>query len=189
MEDRALEHAANKLRSARRRTVECATLALVTFAGAIAAAPFSTRFALVLGAGATGEALLSAVARMARRDQIAQLALEPAAYVLPEVRQYGEESAQPHQRERLAAWLEELPALSRLPGTIYLADRIERVAADLESIARELAVPSADVDPASAVACRRLLTDAVGSSLYNPRVPAEDLDLVLRRIRIGIRRR
>jgi hypothetical protein len=188
VDDRRIEQAAEKLRNGRRRTIECAVLALATLAGAISAAPFTTRFAVIFGACAATEVLLALAALLSRRDLIGRLALEPAAYVLPEVRRYGEQSAQLKQRERLAAWLAELPALSQLPGTIYLADRIEAVAAELEWLGHELAAPSARVDAASAVACRRLLTDAVGSALYNPRVPEDDLHLALRRIRFGISR-
>jgi hypothetical protein len=186
MNERRLEQAAERLSNDRRRTIECGALAAATLAGAIAAAPFSTRLAIVFAGGAAIETLLAFAAVLSRRELIARLALDSAAYVLPEVRRYGEQSAEPRQRERLAAWLADLPALSQIPGTIYLADRIEAVAAELEWLAREFAAPNAKVEATSAVACRRLLTDAVGSALYNPRVPEADLHLALRRIRFGI---
>ena len=56
----------------------------------------------------------------------------------------------------------------------------------LETPARELASPAARVEPAMAVACRRLLTRPVESPLYNPNLPEEDLRALLLRIRAGI---
>jgi hypothetical protein len=59
------------------------------------------------------------------------------------------------------------------------------VAQELETLARDLASPRS-IAPASAVACRRLLTHMTESPLYNPRIPLDDLHLTLRRIRAGI---
>jgi hypothetical protein len=42
------------------------------------------------------------------------------------------------------------------------------------------------VQPATAVACRRLVTHPVQSPLYNPNLPEEDLAALLLRIRSGI---
>ncbi len=186
MHEREIERAAQELRQGRRRAIERSVLALVAGGCALAALGFSSRLALALGAGAAVEALLAAAASLGRRDTIGRLALQPAAYVLPEVRDYGRRSAEPSERERLAAWLGELVAESRLPGSIYLGDRVTAFARDLATLARELGSPAARVEPVSAVACRRLLTDAVGSPLYNPRLSAEDLRLTLDRIRSGI---
>ena len=58
--------------------------------------------------------------------------------------------------------------------------------ANLRALAGDLAAPTAAIHPPSAVACRRLLTHAVESPLYNPRLPADDLALALKRIRAGI---
>jgi hypothetical protein len=53
-------------------------------------------------------------------------------------------------------------------------------------LAHELAAPAARVEPATAVACRRLVTRPVESPLYNPNLPEEDLRALLLRIRAGI---
>ena len=49
-----------------------------------------------------------------------------------------------------------------------------------------IAAPSARVEPATVVACRRLLTRPVQSPLYNPNLPDEDLAALVFRIRAGI---
>jgi hypothetical protein len=43
-----------------------------------------------------------------------------------------------------------------------------------------------DPDPASVAALRDLLADSRGSPLYNPNIPAADLDEALQRIRTGL---
>jgi NAD(P)-dependent dehydrogenase (short-subunit alcohol dehydrogenase family) len=56
----------------------------------------------------------------------------------------------------------------------------------LEALAGELVSPARSVEPASAVACRRLLTHLAESPLYNPGVPVGELHAALHRIRAGI---
>lgn len=129
------------------------------------------------------EAVVAGAVFRARSEQIAQLALERAAYAIPDVARYGRSCNR--ERKRLAAWLAEVVADARLPGSLYLADRVARFGRDLDRLASDLAT-SAAIDPVSAVACRRLLTHAVDSPLYNERLPAEDLLVVLQRIRAGI---
>ena len=160
---------------------------LATGAGALAlgAALLGSRaVALALGAGAAVQALVCLAAVCGRRSLISKLALEPAAYALDEVERYGQRVL--GQRHRLAAWLAALVNEATYPGTPYLVHRVRRHAADFESLARELGSPRARVRPTSAVACRRLLTHAVESPLYNPRIPSDDLVSALNRIRSGI---
>lgn len=89
-------------------------------------------------------------------------------------------------RRELVARLAEVVADSYTPHSLYLGDRVALVAHELEALARELASPARSVAPASAVACRRLLTHMTESPLYNPRLPVDDLHVALRRIRAGI---
>jgi hypothetical protein len=60
------------------------------------------------------------------------------------------------------------------PG-LAVAGRVSAAATDLELLAAELDDDRLTLDPASAVACVRLLGDAVESPLRNPRFPPEDL--------------
>jgi hypothetical protein len=185
MYDRALEEAARELDSRRRRAVHAATLAAGAGLAACAAAFISLPLSAALGAGALLEAVIAGTAANSRRELVARLALQPAAYALPEVAAYGTRVSEAPQRARLAAWLAEVVADSHTPHSLYLRDRVALVAQELETLARDLASPRS-IAPASAVACRRLLTHMTESPLYNPRVPLDDLHLTLRRIRAGI---
>jgi hypothetical protein len=185
MHDRALEEAARDLDSRRRRAVHAATLAAGAGLAACAAAFISLPLSAALGAGALLEAVIAGTAANGRRELVARLALQPAAYALPEVAAYGTRVSEAPQRARLAAWLAEVVADSHTPHSLYLRDRVALVAQELETLARDLASPRS-IAPASAVACRRLLTHMTESPLYNPRVPLDDLHLTLRRIRAGI---
>jgi hypothetical protein len=158
----------------------------MTGAGALLALAFAPVLVLPLAAGTVLEAALSALALYGHRERVARLALEPSAYVLPEVARYGRPLAEPGHRARLAAWISEILADAHLPGNLYLADRVRRFAHELETLARDLVQPDTLMQPASAVACKRLLTHPVESPLYNPRLPADELSLALRRIRAGI---
>ena len=60
---------------------------------------------------------------------------------------------------------------------------------ELEALACELEDDALALDPASAVACARLLTDVERSPLLNPALPPELLCSHLRQIRSGFRRR
>jgi hypothetical protein len=183
--DRRLEHAAAELRHGRLRTIEYAVLAVATFVAALVSAPIDERIALSLGAAAAVEALLALRTAHTRRESIATLALDPANYVLPEVRSYGERCTHPKERERLVRLLRELPHLAQRPGSIYLADRVHRVRTELEWLAYVLASPIA-IEPASVVACRRLLSHGSESGLYNPSLAEDEIHLALRRIRLRI---
>lgn len=187
MYERALEQAAYELARRRRRGIQAAALAAGAACAAGVATFFSLSLAAALGAGAMIEMLLAVAAAISRRELVARLALEPAAYVLREVAAYGARAVQARQRARLAAWLIEVTADAYAPHSLYLGDRVALVTQELEALARALVSPARSIEPASAVACRRLLTHTVDSPLYNPRVPLDDLHLTLRRIRTGIR--
>jgi hypothetical protein len=186
MHARDVEQAASDLARRKRRAVEAAVLGALSAALALAVAFLSLPLTVAFGTGALVELIVAAGAVFLRRSQIARLALDPAAYAIAEVEAYGRKLTRPPERARLAAWLEEIRAEANLPGSLYLADRVWRVAHELEALARELVSPAVAFEPVAAVACRRLLTHAVESPLYNPRVPADELELALRRIRAGM---
>jgi hypothetical protein len=187
MYERDLERAAGDLAARRRRARDAAVLSVAAMTGAALAAILSGALATALAAGGAMEALICCTAWLGRRERIARLALDPAAYVLPEVARYADGVAR--RRERLASWLAEVVTEAPRGDTLYLRERVSRYAGDLLALARELGAPGATVRPASVVACQRLLTHAVESPLYNPCVPAEQLPLTLARIRAGIEAR
>ena len=165
------------------------TTAVLGAAAGVTALPalvLSPSAALALVAGGVFECAVALEAVHARRQLIARLALQPAAYELPEVAAYGTRAAEPSQRARLAAWIFEIIAEARSPHSLYLGDRVDLVAQDLRALAHELVSPVRSVAPESAVACRRLLTRMTESPLYNPGLPLEDLHLALHSIRAGI---
>jgi hypothetical protein len=184
MYERDLERAADYLAGRRRLARDAAFLAVAALAGAALAATLSGVLAVALAAAGGVEVLICLAAWAGRRELIARLALEPGAYVLPEVANYGASVAR--RRERLASWLAEIVTEPPRAHTLYLRERVSCYAGELLALARELGAPGATVRPASVVACQRLLTHAVESPLYNPRLPANELPLVLARIRAGI---
>jgi hypothetical protein len=131
--------------------------------------------------------LAAFVDAVSRRDQIAQLALDPVAHELPEVSRYANRLASHLERERLAAWIVEiLREAAHIPGSLYLSARVLRYADELAALGRDLSDPDAVIRPASAAAVHLLLTQAVESPLYNPAVPADRLPATIANIRLGI---
>jgi hypothetical protein len=183
---RELERTLHNLRLRRRRAVEALALALLAAAAAGALVPFSLRLGIPIAIGAAVEGAIAFAVHADRAEYIAQLALDPGAYTISEVERYGRRLAAMRERERLAAWIHELLASVHLPGNYYLADRVAHFTQDLDMLARELASSAVRVQPSSAVMCQRLLTHAVESPLYNPRVPRDELRAAIQRIRRGI---
>jgi hypothetical protein len=183
---REVETVGRRLERSRIRTRDAAVAAPACALLGASIAPFTLVGSLALLIGAGFAALLALANLLARRDAVARLALDPSAYTLAEVRRYGDRLTLPTERQRLAAWLQEVVREAPIPGNWYLADRVARYAAQLESLANDLAAPRGNVLPASAAACLRLLTHATESPLYNPDVPAEELPAMIQRIRHGI---
>lgn len=183
MNARELERLRNELHSRRLSAIHAAALGATASVAALGSLWVSHRLAIVLSLAAAVEAALAAVVFRSRRERIARLALDRTAYALPDVARYG--CCCIRQRKQLARWLVEIVAEARIPGNVYLSDRVAHFARELERLASELAT-SAPIDPVSAVACRRLLTNGVESPLYNPRLPPDELLVALRRIRAGI---
>jgi hypothetical protein len=70
------------------------------------------------------------------------------------------------------------PGVSCHPRTLSLSDHLETLASELDDDTLAL-------DPASAVACTRLLGDPAESPLLNPSLPPESLYSRICRIRSG----
>jgi len=184
---RALDEATETIRHKRRRALEsimlaagCAILAWQALESAALA------FALAVGAGF--ELLVTAWALLSRRELIARLALEPDAYAIPEVEAYGAHLTRPRYRRLLAQGIRKMIREALRPDSLYLGDRVLHHARDLEAIARDLVLPNVRVHPVSVARCRRLLTEASESPLYNPKLPEEDIPQTVRRIRAGFQR-
>jgi hypothetical protein len=185
---RAVDEAAAKLRDRRRRALEAAALGAGSGLVAGGALDGSPRLTVALLAGAGFEVLVLVWAMVSRRCLIATLAVEPDAYSIPEVEAYGQGLTKLRQRRILAEGIRSMVKDAFRPGSLYLGDRVARYARDLEAVARDLLSPAVRVHPVSIARCRRLLTEGSESPLYNPNVPEEELDGILRRIRAGMQR-
>lgn len=186
MNAREVESAAEEVESTRRRILRSLVVAGVAATAAAALAPFWRGVAIGLGVGGAAEVIRAIVLWLYRRERIERLALDPSAYAIPEVARFGARIAAVSERRRLAAWINSVVHDRGQPLELHLVGRAGKYAHQLETLARELSAPSARVEPATAVACRRLLTRPVESPLYNPNLPEEDLRALLIRIGAGI---
>ena len=186
MNARALDQAAAELRRKRQRALESGGLGLVAAMLAPLAWLVSQPLGVAVAIGAGVQALIVLVSLVSRRSQLEELAVEPSAYILPEVEEFGARLASPRQREILARGILSLLKDGFKPGVFYLPDRVVRYARELEAIARDLRSPNVRVQPTALARCRCLLTRAPDSPLYNPRLPVDDLGAWLYRIREGM---
>ena len=175
----ALAQRRGRARSSLISAVACGALAAITTL-------FTAALALPLAAGAALGLVVAGANFIAYREAVARMALDPSAYVIPEVSRYGHRFATAAERARLASWLRDILRESTMTESWCLADRVRRHRQQLEGLAADLARPHVSIRPASAVACRRLLTCGAESPLYNPRIPSNELSAVLLRIRHGI---
>ena len=186
MTARDVEKAAARLAEKRLQTRHEVIAAAIAVILAPAGALLSVQLAVGLAFGAFVGGVIAALTWTNRRELLESLALEPEAYSIPEVARLGWKVAAIDQREQLASWIQSLIGGNGQWLELHLRERTRSHAPELEAVAREISLPAAEVHPASAMACRRLLTRPVQSPLYNPNLPEEDLTAVLLRIRAGI---
>jgi hypothetical protein len=180
----AVERAARTLALRERRRRSGVWLALCAAVVAVPAMLALPSLGLALLAGSAVQLGLCLVERVRLREVVARLAMDPAAYAIPAVGEYG--ARLQAQRARFGLWLVEVVDRAGEPETMYLADRVARYRGELRATAHELMAPDSRVAPVSVATCRRLLTMAADSPLYNPNVPDVDLGSALFRIRAGI---
>lgn len=185
MTDPAVERAARMLAHHRHRMRAGLVLAGGAAVLALAVLPLSSRLAIALAAGVLVQLAACAIQRARIDALVSRLALEPAAYAIPAVRDYGARLTR--ERASLGAWLVEVLDEAGQPDSLYLSDRVAHYAEEIHAAAQELMAPGSSVPPVCLATCRRLLTMATDSPLYNENVPAVDLGSALYRIRAGIR--
>jgi hypothetical protein len=117
-------------------------------------------------------------------DLVDRLADDRDAYVIPDVRAYAARDTAMGRRRSYAATIHSWTGGRGLPAD----DRSTQSAVLLDELARELEDAELELDPACALACRRLLTDPSVSPLLNPALP-DDLAQRIGRIRAGFRPR
>ena len=182
----AVQLAATRLERTRQFMLHASVLAVATLAVTAAVSVRIHAALLPLAILSGGEGFVVMCAHYTTRELLQRLALEPAAQDLPVVRLYAHRLLKQPARDRLAASINSLIADAEKPGTFCLTDRIALVDDQLRMVARELATPEIPVQARSVVACVRLLTHGVESPLFNSRVPVEQLQATLLRIRFGI---
>ena len=180
---RAVDDAALRLRALRREKREDFGLAALAVVLALVAAAFFPELALPLLVGGLATGVLGLRALFRRWDLVERLSGERDAYVIPEVLAYASHEADIERRQTFAAMIrshQAQPGLVSRAGVMAAADELDALARDLDD--RRLAL-----DPASAVACMRLLTGIDGSPLFNSALPPEDLRSRVYQIRSGFK--
>jgi hypothetical protein len=175
---RAVDEAA--VRRGELRHEEWANLGLATLALGLAAAATEMRPALAmpLFLGGLVAWALGVRALWRRWDLVDRLSGERDTYLISEVRAHASREATMDRRRIFEALI-----VSRLREP--LDERIAAAAAELEALANELDDDDLALDPASAVACWRLLSHVDESPLLNPALPHEELRSRVRQIRSG----
>jgi hypothetical protein len=182
---RDVEQATAELRSLRHEVWQQLGLALAAFGLAVAASQIRPAFAVPLLIGGIASLFLFVHALAKRFELIDTLVRDPDAYAIPEVRRRGEEAASMQSRRSLAV---SIHCLLNQPG-LAVPSRVGAAARDLEVLAEELDDERLALDPASAVACRRLLNDVLESPLRNAAFPREDVHSRICQILAGFRPR
>ncbi|MEZ5102589.1 MAG: hypothetical protein R3C15_22895 [Thermoleophilia bacterium] len=182
-----VEHYLGRLRQARRYARQAFALAALTGIGALAATQVDALLATALALGAVLEVGLGVLARLRRRELLMSLAVDPTAYVIPDVRRFGDRLVSPRQRTGTARLLRTQIATPRR-GRRPLRQRVTEHRDELDRLARLLVARDVRVEPPAAALLVRLLTRPSESPLYNPRLPEADLGVALARVQAGIAR-
>lgn len=157
------------------------SLAAVAIALSLIATQVATEWALPLFFGGLAVAILGGRAFFRRWDLCERLAVEPAAYVIPEVSARAEAVASASSRAALARSIKMMLA----PDPPFRRARVQLVADELAELAKELVDFKLTLDPLCAVRCKRLVTDTVDSPLLNSYLPADGLRVAIVLIRRG----
>ena len=180
---RVVDDAAARLRALRREKWEDLGLAALGVVLAVVAAAFLPELALPLIVGSLAIGVLGLRALFRHCDLVERLSAERDAYVIPEVLAYASREAEIERRQIHAAMIRShLPR----PGLLSKA-AVVAAAEELEALARELDNRGLALDPAAAVACRRLLTGIGESPLFDSALPPEDLRSRICQIRSGFK--
>jgi len=177
---RAVDDAAAGLRELRHQEREAFGLGLAALALAVLAAGLHHVLAvpLFLGGLTVGASGIRALWR--RWDLVDRLSAEPDAYSIPEILECASREATAERRRGHAALIRRT-----LKNRSACDARVVQVAGELDALARELEDRELRLEPACAVACRRLVSEPGESPLFDERVPAEDLRACIHRIRLG----
>jgi hypothetical protein len=161
------------------------SLAALAIGLSLVATQVARQWALPFFFGGLVVAILGGRAFFRRCDLCERLAVEPAAYVIPEVGARAAAVASPAGRAALAGAIKMMLA----PDPPFRRARVQLVADELAGLAKELVDPQLILDPLCAVRCKRLVTDTVESPLLNSNIPADGLRVAIVVIRRGFETR
>ena len=172
---RAVDDARSRLLRLHREEQQQIAVAAVALAASLIATTLYQPLVVPLFAGGLAVGALGVRALWRHWDLVDRLADDRDAYGIPEVRAYAAREAQMDRRLLHAA---QLRAWMREPTSARLAE----VADDLDRLACALEDPERELDPASAMACRRLVSDASVSPLLDTTRAPDELRAVIERI-------
>ena len=181
---RALQDAETQLVELRHDELHRIGLGAVALGASLAATAVYPPLVFPLFFGGLTMGVLGGRAVWRHWDLVDRLADDRDAYVIPDVRAYAARDTGMGRRRSYAATIRSWTRGRALPPE----DRITQSAALLDELACELEDAELELDPACALACRRLLTDPSVSPLLNPALP-DDLAQRIGRIRAGFRPR
>jgi hypothetical protein len=179
---RTVDEAAARLGELRREEWARFGLALAAMALALAAAQTHHTLTMPLFLGGLVVGALGVRTFWRRWDLVDRLSAEPDAHAIVEILDYASREATLERRRGYA----DLIRRRLRDGSAY-DTRLERAADELDELACELEDSRLTLDPACAVACRRLVSDPAESALFDQGVSAEELLASIRRIRFGFR--
>lgn len=177
---RAVDDAAARLRILRCERRERLSLAALALVFTLVAAALLPQLALPLLVGGLALGILGLQALFRHWDLVEQLSGERDAYVIAEVLAYASREAEIDRRHFLAVMIR---GHLRQPG--LASKQVVAATEELEALAHELDDRGLALDPAAAVACRRLLTGMADSALFNAALPSDELRSRVRQIRSG----
>jgi hypothetical protein len=180
---RAIDQADARLRDLRLEERGELGLAAAALAASVVATEVFPPLVAPLFIGGLFVGALGARAMWRRWDLLERLSGESDAHVIAEVRAFALREATMDRRRSFAALIRARLSDARLGGDT----RVLAVAGDLEALAVDLDDDDLALDPASAVACMRLLSDVARSPLLNRELASEDLRAGVLRIRCGFR--
>jgi hypothetical protein len=182
---RALEDAEAQLAEVHRDEVHRLALSAAALSASFAATALFPPLVVPLLLGGLTVGALGIRSIWRQWDLLDRLADDRDAYLIPDVRAYAAREARMDRRRGHAAliraWIER-PSPTSDARVVDFAEELEELACELED-------DDLDLEPACAMACRRLVADPTVSPLLNVTLPHQDVGSAVVRIRAGFRHR
>ena len=181
MHARAIDEAQARLFELHNDEVQDIALGGAALSASLASTALFPPLAVPLFVGGVTMGILGIRALWRHWDLLDRLADDRDAYAIRQVREYAARDARMGRRAHFA---ELARSWARAPDVT-----IAEVSDELEALARELEDATFDLDPAAALACRRLLTEPMASPLFDEVHRTDELRSCIARIRAGFRPR